>query len=384
MAVTTILAFDDQKMVQMTSDYIKEYDLEISKTPALDLTGLGTPKVASTETLEEVLDLMGQSSGGVALIYAHANSDGLIMRITDKANSALSKNIRGISRAWRAIFEMIQLRSGKWPAQGKPEFLVDVPGALALFKGLLVDLRKFGGNLADRLADPSTVTNREQADAWFDQWMDLMGKATLGGGLGETELRRVCRAMQKVREARFDRVEFRSCNIGSDKESLNAFKEFFGTGVVVAPTTTMFRGQGAVNITPGGDLEALARGIGGFRGTHFTAPRSRGSHYNRMPNAEPELATGHRNRIFPERGPVEVIMQVTEVEPFHFSVRIFATSPAAMTRFVQSKYKAGATFQASTKLLPVGGMWTPSDPKSLVPFLVPLDSNYRDFLETST
>ncbi len=386
MAVTTILVESDQKKIDEWTDYIKQYDRETCKTAALDLAGLGTPRVASGETLEEVLNFMGQAAGGIALIYAHANASGLIMRITANANSAQSKFIRGISRAWRAIDEIIKLRSGKWPAPGQPgqpEFLIDLPRAKELFRTLQGELGKFDGGFDKRLDDPTTVTNRDQADAWFDKWMGLMGKACLAPGLGETDLRRVCRAMQKVRDARFERVEIRACNIGKDKENLNALKEFFGAGMVAAPKATMFFGKAPVNLNPTGNLDQLAQQMGGFRGNMFTAPGMPGHKFNQVAGGEGEVAMGKRNRIFPDQKPGDAILQATEISPFHFKNRMFSTTAAAMTKFVQANYKAGGAFQVAATGLPVGGMWTPKDSAAKVPFLLPLEAAYRDFIEVS-
>jgi len=380
MAVTTILVDSNQSKIQEWTDYIKEYDRETSNTAALDLVGLGTPQAATGETFEEVLGLLGKASGGVALIYAHANANGLIMRIIDGGNSARSEFIRGISRAWRAIDEIIKLRSGKWPASGKPEFQIDLPNAVALFKTLKSDLGKLPGGFESRVSDPTTVTNRDQADAWFDQWMELMAKACLGGAWGETDLRRVCRAMQKVRDAKLERVEVRACNIGKDKENLNALKEFFGVKTVVAPKVTMFFGRAAVNLNAGGNLDQLARQLGGFRGTAFTAPKTANNKLNQLPGGEPQVATGRRNRVFPDQGSAEAIMQMTQHQAFHFHGRLFSTTAATMTRFLQTNYKAGHAFRQQTNGIPVGGMWTAD---TGVPFRLPLETAYRTFLEIS-
>lgn len=390
MAVTTILVEDDKDMLGAWTDYIKQYDQEICKTAAQDISGLGTPQVASTKTLEEVLDLMGKAAaGGIVVIYAHANANGLLMRITANSQSAMAKNIRGVSRAWKAIFEVIKLRSGEWPApgkSGKPVFRIDVPAAQELFKRLVQDLGKFDGGFEKRLPDPNTVTNRDQADAWIDQWVEMMAKASLAPGLTQDDLRRVCRAMQKVRDLRFERVEIRACNIGKDKENLNAFKEFFGAGKVTAPKTTMFFGKAPVNLNPGADLDQLAKQMGGFRGTVFTAPGAPGIKQNNVPGGEAEVATGKRNRIFPSQKPGQALLQVTELvaNRFHFKSKAFAATAAEMTKFVQANYKGSASFAASSGGLPVGGMWTPGDPATTLPFLLPLEPTYRDFIETSS
>ena len=54
-----------------------------------------------------------------------------------------------------------------------------------------------------------------------------------------------------------------------------------------------------------------------------------------------------------------------------------------MTKFVQANYKADSAFQVATTGLPVGGMWTPKDSAAKVPFLLPLEAAYRDFIEVS-
>jgi hypothetical protein len=384
MSVTTILVEDDEAKIAEWTDYIKEYDRETSKSAKMDLTGLGTPLVAKTKTLEEVLSLMAKSPAEVALIYAHANPTGLLARITTDANSADSPFLRGISRAWKAIDEIIPLRSGKWPKSGKPEFFIDVPKSIELFQRLREELRKLPGDYAGRLKEPSGVTDRDQADAWFDQWMDLMGKATLGGGLGETELRRVAWNMQQVRNAHYKRVEIRACNIGHDTENLNALKEFCGVDTVVAPKVTMFFGVAGVNLNPGADLDALAKQLGGFQGTRFQAATGKKTHHlNTMPGAESAMATGRRNRIFPDSGPADAIMQMTKDRPFHFHGRLFSPTAATLTRFFQANYKAGYSFKPATKNQPVGGMWTASVPSVTVPFVLPLEPAYRDLLETS-
>jgi hypothetical protein len=386
MAVTTILVDKDQNQIDQWKDYVTRYDRETCKTAADDLSGLGTPKPALKETLEEVLDLMGQAQGGVALIYAHANATGLIMRIADQANSAQSVFIRGISRAWKAVFEMIQLRSGKWPKPGEtgsPEFLIDLPKAKELFKNLVEELGKIPGGFESRMTNPEQVTNRAEADAWFDKWMDMMAKACLAPGLTQTDLRRVCRAMQKVRDAKFDRVELRACNIGKARENLNAFKEFFGVSKVTAPTVTMFFGKQEVDLNPGGNLDTLAQQMGGFRGTTFTAPTNANHPFNRVPSGEAAVTTGRRNRIFPGPRPSDAIFQVTEIAPFKFKSRIKSTTTAAATRFVQANYKTGGAVQGGPPGLPIGGMWAPKTPGISVPFVLPMEAGYRDLLETS-
>ncbi len=385
MAVKTILVESDQTKIQEWKDCIREYDRETSKTAALDLSGLGTPSVAAGETLEEVLDLLGQSKGGIGLIFAHANAHGFIMRICANANSAQVVKLGGISRAWKAIDEIIKLRSAKWPASGKPEFLIDVPAAVKLFENLLVELNKLDPKQSGGLAKPSTVTNREQADAWFDQWMEQMAKACLGGSNGESDLRRVMRAMQKVRDCKLERIEIRACNIGKDKATLDALKEFFGAGMVVAPKVTMFFGRPAVVLNSGGSIDQFAKQLGGFRGHQFTSPGVPGHPRNNIPGGEPAVATGRRNRILSSQGHVDVIMQLTEDGPTHFKFkgRVFATTSAAVSKFLQANYKSASTF-AGAPTIPAYGMWAPKEPKSLVPYVLPLESAYRDLLETST
>ena len=387
MAITTIIVEIDEDKLKEWTDYIAEYDHETSKTQPLDLDGLGTPLVARDETLEQVLDLMGNVAGGVALIYGHANPSGLIMRITANANSAQRKYLRGISRAWKAIDEIMKLRSARvFPlAPGKPdEYLINVPAAVALFQDLIRRLRDLDSSLAGRLADPTTVTNRDQADTWFDQWLDLMAKACLAGGLGEMDLRRVARAMQRVRERGFDRVEFRSCNIGKDKENLNALKEFFGVRTVVAPKVTTFYGRAGVNVDSRLPIATLAAQLGGFQGTQFSPPRQQPHPVGvvAIPGAEGAVATGKRNRIFPASGAPEVIMQETQTQPFHFRGRLFATTAAAVTRFLQTNYKPSKTF-AQQRSLAVSGLWTAESTGAALPYVLPLEPAYRDFLEIS-
>ncbi len=395
MGVKTILVESHEDKLKEWAAYIKEFDREVSKTGALDLTGLGTPVEAKKETLEEVLDLLAEPPAGpgpkVALIYAHANQWGLIMRIADQANSAQSQNLRGISRAWKAVDEIIKLRSADWSNPSKPVFLIDVPKAVALFRELLGELKKVGSEYVSRLPDPGTVSNRDQADAWFDQWMGLMAKACLGGGLGETDLRRVCRAMQKVRDAKYDRVEVRACNLGKDRGNLDALKEFFGVKQVVAPKVTMFFGKVGVNSNqPSFDL--LTKHLGGFRGTQFIPPDVKAFSLNQMRDArgrptpvEAELKDGRRNRIFSTPAG-DVILQLTETGPhtFKFKGRMWAPSDAALTRFFADKYKAGYVFTAKPEGQPVGGMWIPHDPSTVLPFLLPGEPEYRNYLEIST
>jgi hypothetical protein len=390
----SILVESHQEKLTEWGDYINEYDRETSKTAGLDLSGLGTPLEARDETLEQVLDLLAkQPPAGagpkVALIYAHANPFGLIMRIADQANSAQSQFLRGISRAWKAVGEMIKLRSGDWSNPSKPVFRIDLPGAKALFRDLLEALKKVGSEYVSRLPDPATVNSRDGADAWFDQWMDLMGKACLGGGLGETELRRVCRAMQKVRDLKYDRVEVRACNLGKDKENLDALKEFFGVGQVVAPKVTMFFGKVAVNSDqPSFDL--LTKHLGGYRGSAFTPPDMKAFALNQMKDrtgkpihVEPEMRGGRRNRIF-STSAGDVILQMTETQPFKFKGRMWAESDAALTKFFDANYKAGYAYTPGRKDQPVGGMWLPHDPSTPLPFLLPREAAYRQYLESSS
>jgi hypothetical protein len=55
-----------------------------------------------------------------------------------------------------------------------------------------------------------------------------------------------------------------------------------------------------------------------------------------------------------------------------------------VTRFVQANYKASATFIPTEDGLPVGGMWTPNSKDTTLPFLLPLEPAYRDFIVTSS
>jgi hypothetical protein len=74
-----------------------------------------------------------------------------------------------------------------------------------------------------------------------------------------------------------------------------------------------------------------------------------------------------------------------ETSAFHFRNRLFSTTAASMTQFLQTHYKVGHTFNPSSTNIPVGGMWTAAQSSGAqVPFILPLEATYRDFLETST
>src|SRR5262249_2187948 len=126
----------------------------------------------------------------------------------------------------------------------------------------------------------------------------------------------------------------------------------------------------------------------GIQGTRFAAARRPSRGQARIgvvpiPGAEAEVATGRRNRIFPAQGPAEVIMQETQVEPFHFRGRLLARTPEAITRFLQANCKASQTFQQQRARLPVSGLWTGDDPGATLPYVLPLEDAYRNFLEIS-
>lgn len=383
MAVTTILVESDTKKLSLWKNYITTYDRETCKTTGDDLSGLGTPQEATDETLEQVLDILGKASGGVALIYAHANAHGLIMRVTTNANSAQSNILFGISRAWRAVFQMIALRSGKENKDGKLEFFIDLPKAKTLLTELKQFLDTLPGALGSKLSDPATLKGRADSDAWFDKWMDLMAEACLGGSNKQDDLRRVCRAMQKVRDLKYDRVEFRACNIGKDIANLNALKEFFGVKQVCAPRVTMFFGEAGVNPNAQKDINQGAKDVGGFRGAKFTPAVKSGHALNKITGGEAAMSSGRRNRIFESGGNVQVIMQVTETAPFEFSSRIFTVDASTLTTFLQAHYSPKAVFKAGSKRVAIGGVWCVSDPKAALPYLMPLEADYRNFLEIS-
>jgi hypothetical protein len=137
-----------------------------------------------------------------------------------------------------------------------------------------------------------------------------------------------------------------------------------------------------VNLNAQGDLNQLAKQLGGFRGTTFHAPSTSNNKMNQIPGGEAQVATGRRNRLFPDQPSTDAIMQLTQDQPFHFKGRLYSTTPAAMTRFLQSNYKAGHTFRQQPEGLPVGGMWT-ADAGAAVPYFLPLEEAYRNFLEIS-
>ncbi len=398
MAVTVILADDEEDKLKGWEDYINEYKRETSKSVDLDMVGLGTPIRVKAVNMEEVLNILGTPPSGpgprVGLIYAHASPEGLIMRITENANWSSTKYLRGISRAWKAIDQIIRLRSGVWPKSGKPTFLIDVPAAKNLFEGLIGDLKAAEDANKDfdkRLGSPN-ISSRDEADAWFDQWMEMMAKATLGGGLHENDMRRVCRAMQKVRDLKYDRIEIRACNIGRDVENLNALKEFFGAKAVLGPKTTMFFGSLAVNANTQG-LPALEKALGGFRGNQFIPPNHKGMSKNDLqmldkifkdPDSHqplPEASTGRHNRFFSLSGADDAVVQLVETSPYEYKGRLWTTSEAGVGQFARANYLASYQFNAGKKKLPVGGMWAPD---SSPPFTCPLEAGYRGLIESST
>jgi hypothetical protein len=377
MSVTTILVESDKAKITEWTDYITQFDRETSKTSALDLSGLGTPKQPKSQTLESVLELIAQGSSKVVLLYTHGYSGGLLMRITTNSNSADITNLKGISRAWKAVDEVIAIRGPKESPQMIKRF-VD------LFTKLTTALRDINASYMSRLPNLNTVTTQANATVWFDAWMDLMAKACLGGGLAETDLRRVCRAMQAVRNLKLDRVEIRACGIGKVKANLDVLKEFFGAIKVLAPKVTMFFGKAPINLNPTGDLAALAKDIGGYRGTTYSKPAKAAHKFNTVTGAEKDLADGKRNRIFPATGTPDAIMQMTEVAAYSYKGRFWATTSTAFDNFLGTFYKSGHKVGAGKKEIPVGGLWTASDPNAKVPFILPLEAEYRDYIESSS
>lgn len=375
MAVTTIIAESEQSHLQNWKDYIAEYDQETSKTSSMDLSGLGTPLVPADVTMESVLDLMAQAAGEV-LLFAHGSSNGLIMRIAANSNSSEAKYLKGISRAWKAIDEIIAIRK-------MPENPPTIQKYRDLVQNLAKYLKELDSGYGARLGNTNDVNSRASADKWFDQWMVLMAKACLGGGLGENDLRRVCRAMQGVRNKKLNRVEIRACNIGSNVATLAAYREFFGATKIVAPKVTMFFGKAPANVNPGGDMEALIKIMGGYRNNQFTAATSNKHNHNTVADGEPDVKTGKRNRVFPNSTAApDAIMQVTEVAPYTYKSRLWAPSNDAVTRFLGANYKSGKTFKTGAPI-PVGGLWCPDHSTVKVPFVLPLESEYRDLLESN-
>jgi hypothetical protein len=65
-------------------------------------------------------------------------------------------------------------------------------------------------------------------------------------GIGRRDLGRILDLMHQVRAKKIDCVEFRACNLGRNKLSLDRFRQFFGARVLGAPDLHSFFGNGPV------------------------------------------------------------------------------------------------------------------------------------------
>jgi hypothetical protein len=409
------------------ADYVTAYHRETSKEPALDMKdGLDYSLLTHGGTLENVLEVMnnevkpGPDGKRVLLLYAHGLRHGLYMRVTDGSNSAVTAVLEGLMRTWSAMQEVMRLRDGKWPAPGEtgqPVFTIDVPKAVAKFRELLTYLRQLipkiaeqiplstpDASLPSRLPNPETVTNRAQADAWFDQWVSLMSTACLGlpmkpasdapagESVAEMALRRVCRLMQHLHWKKFDRVEIRGCNIGAYQENLDVLRQFFGAREVLAPKVTMFFGKIGIN-TEGPGFEGVERNMGGYRGEAFRTPVRKNNPKNNFPitpqllkkngwNIEKELLAGQRNRILTTATGEEVLLQLSELAPFVYKGRLEPRTDKTVADFFAEFYGPGFDLTYRTEV-PVGGMWTPNDTAHGFPFVLPRENRYGDLIERS-
>lgn len=368
MGVLTILASDDTDDRTKWRMYVTEFDRETSKTPQLDLVGLGIPKEASDYTLEQVLGLMYQNPpaaegpGRIALIFTHCNPTGFIMRFTENARSAETKWLRAASRAWQSGDEIIALRKD-----------MKQPGSdfHALYKRLLDYLTKLDPLRAAKLPPINKVVDRKDADHWYDSWWDLMAKAILDGDrFTESDLRRICWTMQQVRNQKYDRVEIRACNLGTDTENLNALAEFFGAKVVLAPKTTMFFGDLTINLP-----------------TPLPPPKNphvRGNTPEQdFQPLKAKLARDPHNRVI-KVGGSEVVMKVEERSAFKYNTGLWAVSRAVVDAFFKTFYKSSYVFTRQVSAVPVGGLDTASSSTTPSKFVLPLESEYRTMIVSST
>jgi hypothetical protein len=67
-------------------------------------------------------------------------------------------------------------------------------------------------------------------------------------GLSDAAIGQLLALRRKVREKRIDCIEFRACNLGRNKASLDRFREFFGARRLGAPDLHSFFGHGPLRI----------------------------------------------------------------------------------------------------------------------------------------
>ena len=70
----------------------------------------------------------------------------------------------------------------------------------------------------------------------FDEWFERQGRGTLGLPDPRADLRDLIDLLKQVRTLGFKRLEFRSCQIGSDKTAMEKIAKFLKVNAVVAPT----------------------------------------------------------------------------------------------------------------------------------------------------
>ena len=85
-----------------------------------------------------------------------------------------------------------------------------------------------------------TFTTKE-AEAFYAKWVEMVaGQLGFSGNPRAVALRRFLARLRKLRAIKLARLELRACNIGTDKETMEIVRKFFGALKLTAPTVGTF------------------------------------------------------------------------------------------------------------------------------------------------
>jgi hypothetical protein len=173
---------------------------------------------------------------------------------------------------------------------------------------------------------------------------------------------------------RFDRLEFRACNTGRNKDALQAMKHYFGCKIVTAPDVVSFDIIMRVLIDSGFDKNLNNHIDTATTRALATGPAVRLARNQKGQEVQTAVARGDipQTRRFDSdktRPGDEVFIRLwpTNIHPHRFFGWLRAISDANVTKFVQDRISKDTSRWVNTKALPLSGLWLVDDFNVLLP-----------------
>jgi hypothetical protein len=367
--------------------YYATFPHEPSPAGEMALKASATVVVSPLTALGLLDELVKAGAGGTALVVCHAEPQGLRVRLDAKGTFLSQPAVEVIEQSERGLARATAIRA--MPEKTPKEKQDKKNEWQALSERIEMGLH---GEFS--LAEAS-----QQFDKWFASQAGRLRIST-------RTLRQLFTKSNAVRALNLDRLEFRACDLGTDKAAMTVLKRFFGCKTLVAPRCrTIYLAPITVeSIAPlvpikSAGPQALPQ-VSQMPGGVWNAHRVPGPHG--LGILKPDATTGDltvkKSKIPGKKreffnGRSYLVIGIWEVEPYKYTSAAGAPRPANAVRrkgapppswtnepdWNQVREVARSLFMFSGgnyagKKFPFAGFWDP--PASQFPWLVPNEKEY--------